>query len=121
MWTPEYYVLVVAAFLTAIFGGDPVVRGMLSIVERGISPKAKSRLDRNSLRNAGRLIGYLERALVFIMVLYNQLGAIAFILTAKSIIRFASARDRIFAEYFLVGTLTSILFAILLAIIVTRG
>lgn len=29
MWTPEYYVLVVAAFLTAIFGGDPVVRNVI--------------------------------------------------------------------------------------------
>jgi hypothetical protein len=91
----EYPLLVAAAFLTAVIGGDPIVQLTLSIAEKGLSKSAKFRLEKGSMKNAGRIIGYLERALIFLMVMYNQLGAIAFILTAKSIIRFGRAKERV--------------------------
>jgi len=117
----DYYglFLVTVAFLIAVFGGDPIVRSILSIVERGLSSKDKSRLEEGSMQNAGRVIGYLERALIFLLVINKQLSAIAFILAAKSIIRFGPAKNRVFAEYFLVGTFSSILIAVLAAIIIT--
>ncbi|KAA3613876.1 MAG: hypothetical protein DWQ05_16505 [Calditrichaeota bacterium] len=67
--------------------------------------------------NAGRIIGMLERALVFIFVLHGQFGAIGFILVAKGITRFKELEKRSFAEYVLIGTLMSALMALVLALI----
>lgn len=45
----------------------------------------------------------------------NQYSAVGLILTAKSIARYERiSKDQEFAEYYLIGTLTSVLFSILL-------
>lgn len=61
--------------------------------------------------NTGRLIGILERIFVFIFVLLGQYTAIGFILAAKGVARFQDFKSRTFAEYVLIGTLLSTLFA----------
>ncbi|MBI3286798.1 MAG: hypothetical protein HYZ68_01995 [Chloroflexi bacterium] len=56
----------------------------------------------------GRIIGNLERFLTVTLVLLDQYTAIAFVLTAKSVARFRQIEEeKGFAEYYLVGTLTS--------------
>ncbi len=65
--------------------------------------------------NRGRVIGFLERVLIFFFVLNNQFTAIGFVLTAKGITRFKELNERSFAEYFLIGTLLSFTFAGLVA------
>jgi hypothetical protein len=57
--------------------------------------------------NAGRVIGILERALIYFLVLNAQYAAIGFILAAKSFTRFKELEKREFAEYVLIGTLLS--------------
>jgi len=57
--------------------------------------------------NRGRIIGILERVLLYSFVLQAQYGAIGFILAAKAFTRFKALDDRPFAEYVLVGTLLS--------------
>lgn len=57
--------------------------------------------------NRGRIIGVLERALLYIFILQGQFGAIGFILAAKAFTRFKALDDRSFAEYVLIGTLLS--------------
>ena len=57
-------------------------------------------------KNAGKIIGYLERIIVFFFLLYKQYTAIAFVLTAKSIARFDMDKSK--AEYYLIGTLLSV-------------
>jgi hypothetical protein len=69
---------------------------------------------------AGRIIGKLERIVVSVLILSNQLGAIGLVLTAKSIARFKQLDDRNFAEKYLVGTLTSFATAIIATIILKR-
>lgn len=60
-------------------------------------------------QNAGKIIGYLERVIVFILLLYQQFSAIAFVLTAKSVARFKEIeKNQASAEYFLIGTLMSV-------------
>ena len=59
----------------------------------------------------GRLIGVLERVIIFALVLGAQYSALAFVLTAKTMARFKSLEDRDFAEYFLLGTLMSVVLA----------
>ena len=53
----------------------------------------------------------LERVSIFTLVLGGQFTALAFVLTAKTMARFKALEDRDFAEYFLVGTLLSVVLA----------
>lgn len=62
--------------------------------------------------NRGRVIGLLERALLYLFVLQGQYGAIGFVLAAKAFTRFKALDDRPFAEYVLVGTLLSACLAV---------
>lgn len=64
---------------------------------------------------AGRIIGKLERLIIAVLVLSDQLSGIGFVLTAKSIARFKQFEDQGFAERYLVGTLTSATIAIIIA------
>jgi hypothetical protein len=57
--------------------------------------------------NRGRVIGVLERVLLYWFIMAGQLGAIGFVLTAKAFTRFKALDDRPFAEYVLIGTLLS--------------
>ncbi|WP_425070392.1 DUF3307 domain-containing protein [Sagittula sp. S175] len=60
------------------------------------------------LPEAGRVIGQLERALIFLLVLVDQPAAIGFLIAAKSILRFNDAsEDQQTAEYVIIGTLAS--------------
>lgn len=70
----------------------------------------------DSLENAGKYIGILERLFVFGFIIMNQWQAIGFLLAAKSIFRFgdlSKSKDRKLTEYILIGTLTSFGLAIL--------
>jgi hypothetical protein len=57
---------------------------------------------------AGEVIGVVERTLAFALMLVQAPTAVAIGIAAKSAVRFPEFEDQAFAEYFLVGTLTSI-------------
>ena len=64
------------------------------------------------LQGGGRMIGYLERSLIFLFMLIDYPAGIGFLVAAKSIFRFGEliAPDkRRQAEYIIIGTLLSIL------------
>lgn len=62
---------------------------------------------------AGRLIGTIERIIMFIFISIGQYAAIGLVLTAKSIARYDRiSKDKNFAEYYLLGTLLSTLIVI---------
>lgn len=65
----------------------------------------------------GSVIGKLERILTVILVLCNEIGAIGFVLTAKSIARYKQLDNQNFAEKYLVGTLSSTAIAIIVALL----
>ncbi|WP_339146035.1 MULTISPECIES: DUF3307 domain-containing protein [unclassified Sutcliffiella] len=65
----------------------------------------------------GKVIGYLERLLVVALILMGSFHAVGFIVAAKSLTRFKQMDDRDWAEYFLLGTLTSFLLAIIYGVI----
>ncbi len=65
---------------------------------------------------AGLRIGQLERGLVFLLMLIGQPAGIAFLIAAKSILRFGAVKDdRAASEYVIIGTLASVGWAILCA------
>jgi len=62
-----------------------------------------------SLANAGKWIGIIERLIVFIFVLLGQYAAISLLIAAKGIIRFNEKdRPEVKTEYLVIGTLMSI-------------
>lgn len=68
---------------------------------------------------AGRRIGTIERFIMLIFLSKDQFAALGFILTAKSVARYDRiAKDEKFAEYYLLGTLTSTLWVILCKMII---
>jgi hypothetical protein len=62
--------------------------------------------------NRGRLIGNLERLLLTLVVAGGSYAALGFLVAAKGLIRSKEFQEREFAEYFLVGTLCSVLVAL---------
>ncbi len=70
------------------------------------------------LKNAGSTIGILERLIIYSLAAVGQYAAIGFILTAKSITRYEKiSKDPAFGEYYLIGTLFSLLLVIPVALI----
>jgi hypothetical protein len=73
----------------------------------------------NSLANAGKWIGMIERIIVVILVLQNQYSAIGLLVAAKGIIRFNEKdRQEVKTEYLVIGTLMSIGIAILTGLVI---
>ncbi|HHV12736.1 MAG TPA: DUF3307 domain-containing protein [Clostridiales bacterium] len=69
---------------------------------------------------AGRFIGSVERMIMLILLVLGQYSAIGLVLTAKSIARYDEiAKNKITAEYYLLGTLMSTGFAIVVSFFLT--
>jgi hypothetical protein len=116
--------IVAAGFLFLLNEVNFVIRYFfeaLSVVPK-ITDKEGNELEKENEKeyNAGRVIGMLERILIMFFVLVNQLGAIGFIIAAKGFTRFKELDNRDFAEYVLIGTLLSSLFAIAVALLIKQ-
>ena len=67
----------------------------------------------------GKIIGILERIVILTAIFSEKHSLIPMLLTAKSIVRFPEvAKGKHFAEYYLIGTLTSFILALLTGIII---
>ena len=68
------------------------------------------------LPGGGRIIGQLERGLIFILILTGQSQGVGYLVAAKSVLRFgAVANESKLSEYVIIGTLASVLWAIVVA------
>lgn len=86
-------------------------------MEPTLPPQARPRTVDNREYNAGRVIGMLERWLIYlVLVVAQNYNVIALVLAAKGIARFRQLEEREFAEYVLIGTLASILLTVLVAL-----
>ncbi len=102
--------VLISAYIIVTIIGAYFIKLMLRRYENDV--------ETSGLRGAGLVIGIVERIMVLTFVLVNQYTAITVIFAAKSIARFNELTDRKMAEYYLVGTLVSITFALLAGIIV---
>lgn len=110
--------LVGAAYVFNGKGGTRIVRGVLEKFPKAVPSEASDSEDEYEM---GRTIGNLERYLTLTLALFNQWAALGFIIAAKSIARFpefTGRRHKDFAEYYLIGTLTSVLVALASGIVV---
>lgn len=76
-----------------------------------------------SLPNAGKWIGYIERILILTFVLIGNIESVGFLLAAKSVFRFGElnkAKEIRTTEYVLIGTLASFTIAILTGLAASR-
>ena len=94
-----------------------------SIIMKTIFSKWKiSKLTKGneSLKDAGKYIGVLERILVFIFIVVGHWEAVGFLITAKSVFRFGdltASKERKLTEYILIGTLISFGIAIITSLV----
>ena len=115
-----------AGALVAVFVGGAVIGRLLHPfavaleTEGGSAPASEAATATRTagtsgrlpgLENAGRMIGWLERTLLYGLILAGAPDAAAVVIAAKSIARFPAFSDEKFAEYYLIGTLLSFLIA----------
>lgn len=115
-WTPQWYqapevawlAVVVSAFVFLWIGGAALVRDLLH--DLGVEAETES-------TGRGRVIGILERWLVLTFVLVGQWAALGLVIAAKAIVRYDKVhKEEPFAEVFLIGTLSSVLVAVVVGI-----
>jgi hypothetical protein len=105
-WLPGCMALVAGFILATRAGGFAI--GML------MAPWGDVGLG--GLPNGGRIIGLLERGVIFVLVLTDQAQGIGFLIAAKSVLRFGAVQQEArLSEYVIIGTLASFGWAIVAA------
>lgn len=102
-------------FLFVLNEVNLIVRFVL--IKLNLIPKDNEE-NSNSEQNAGRVIGLLERSIIYILVIFGEFTVIGIVIAAKGLSRFKKMEDRNFAEYVLIGTLCSFLSVILIFLLV---
>lgn len=107
---PRSY-MVASLFVLVVVGGGYLT----GLVCKGFDGSLKELQEKEKfgVPRAGKYIGFLERTLTLVAILAGNFEFIGFLVAAKSIARFPEIRGASrFAEYYIVGTLTSISIAI---------
>lgn len=71
--------------------------------------------NNESENSRGKYIGILERLLITIFIVQNLFQGLALLIAMKTLTRFKQFEDKNFAEYYLIGTLLSLIIGIILA------
>jgi hypothetical protein len=96
------------------FGGNAACRLVLKSSATRTPPEAGESV---SLR-AGRTIGVLERCLVFLSLVAGSWEMLAAVIALKTVARYAKLDEQSNAEYFLVGSLASLLWAVTMTFVI---
>ena len=114
LWNSKNVLLIILGFIALVWPSGYII-GVAT------EPLRKQIKEAKGLEKAGLWIGILERTLIYIFVLSNNVMAIAFLITAKTIFRFGEIKDhsrRKEAEYILIGTLFSFSLALLISYLI---
>lgn len=123
LWGPQFLkVLILAAGAIATVKAVGIYVGLFTApyLAQFNQPVSGDTPAGRGFPNGGRIIGSLERALIFVFVLFLNIQAIGFLIAAKSIFRFGELKDsknRMEAEYIIIGTLMSFLLGIITSLI----
>ena len=110
VWQNEEALIVLTAYLLISIPTSVLIGSLTRHWQNLIESDGK-----DSLKDAGKWIGIIERSLILTFILVNQWAAIGFLLTAKSVFRFGDLKEgaeRKKTEYILIGTLLSFTFSI---------
>ena len=127
------YTIAAALMIFVVRGGTLIVRGVLDRagtmpppeVAQPPSLAAHSALDLQRALpvdsvelNHGRLIGNIERLILVLFVANGQYTALAFFFAAKGLIRSKDVERRAWADYLILGSLTSFLVAVVAGLLI---
>jgi len=142
-WTPFHlpspesavaaYTIAAALLIFVVRGGTLIVRGVLdragtmppsamtdtSPLHRGDALELQRALPVDTVElNHGRLIGNVERLILVLFVANGQYTALAFFFAAKGLIRSKDVERRAWADYLILGSLTSFLVAVVAGLLI---
>jgi len=104
-----HFMVLLAGFIAATRAGGFAIALLMAEQTR---PQDGANAD-TGLPRGGLLIGQLERAMIFVLMLAGMAASIGFLIAAKSILRFGSVTEnRAASEYVIIGTLASFGWAI---------
>jgi hypothetical protein len=101
--------LYLSAYIGVVFGGGAFIQKVTQSLLHRAHPDLAS--SKPGLPSAGKYIGWVERALILTFVIAGFDAAIGFLLGAKALVRYPEIKEDskgYFAEYFLIGTMTSV-------------
>jgi hypothetical protein len=119
-WLAPYIwklIILACTWILLVPCGGTVIGFFMDPIQKQIGAPAKG------LREGGKIIGYLERLLILTFVVTNQVAGIGFLVAAKSIFRFSEIKksdDRKEAEYIIIGTFLSFLYAIVISYLAVK-
>jgi hypothetical protein len=124
LW-PKLLALTAGAVLSVFAGNVVIGLAVESLLAEMRQPKMHGEVDgqRRGFENGGKYIGQLERALILLFVLAGQPQGVGFLVAAKSVFRFGDLkehRDRMEAEYIIIGTMLSFGWGLAVALLTQR-
>jgi hypothetical protein len=121
-WFLEFLILVSGLAVCIKAGGILIGLAVTPFTDELQRDRERTRENEAGLsrgfETGGKIIGYLERSLIFLFILTGQPGSIGFLIAAKSILRFGEIKDRqnrLEAEYIIIGTLMSFGYGLFIA------
>jgi hypothetical protein len=115
-FTNYNFSLLLLAYLWLIYPVSFLMKYVSQSIAENINPTPKN--NDVEKEHGGKKIGQFERVIILTLVLLKQYEAIGFLITGKSIIRFADHNSNLRSEYVLVGTMMSYAIAILTGVCV---
>jgi len=113
--------LYACAYVAVVFGGGYLVQ---KITQSFLATMQSSLAQlKPGLPSAGKYIGWVERILILTFIVGGYETAVGFLLAAKALVRYPEIQEDTrghFAEYFLVGTLTSVGLALIAGMAVNK-
>lgn len=113
-----YIWVYLTAFIFITIVTSIVIRELMSNWTNALNESSE-----DSLSNAGKYIGMLERILILIFVVIGHWEGIGFLVAAKSVFRFGDlkeSKNRKLTEYILIGTLLSFAIALFTGLVVLK-
>jgi hypothetical protein len=119
------YIVTAAIYIFNVKGATVITQLVLRKydfrkIENLVKDECFAQPERKASRNPGEAIGNLERILILTLLLEKNYATIGLVVAAKTIARYKKLEEKDFAEYFLIGTLISILIAVLSGIVISR-
>ncbi len=106
-WLPAVATVIAGGILATRAGGFALALLMRPWGDMGM----------DGLPGGGRIIGMLERGIIFLLILAGEPGGIGFLIAAKSVLRFGAVKEESrLSEYVIIGTLASFGWAMVVAI-----
>jgi hypothetical protein len=110
------YLAIIGTYLICTKPANIFIRELFNLYDIRLDVKSKGIED---LPNAGKLIGIIERWLVFTFIMLKQYEAVGFLIAAKSILRYKDT-ETLKTEYVLIGTMLSFGIAIALGLVIKQ-